>query len=106
MNNVEWTIAEMLNHPDILEKATNELNMVVGKDRLVQESDIPQLTTSKLVAENLSDFTQLMRSCLLMEPQKTQLSLVISSPKVTTTTTIAEKKKHFSRRCHECMDRK
>ncbi|KAJ0259367.1 hypothetical protein HA466_0057300 [Hirschfeldia incana] len=47
MNNVEWTIAEMLNHPDILEKATNELNMVVGKDRLVQESDIPQLNYIK-----------------------------------------------------------
>ncbi|CAH2045395.1 unnamed protein product [Thlaspi arvense] len=47
MNNVEWTIAEMLNHPEILEKATNELDMVVGKDRLVQESDIPQLNYIK-----------------------------------------------------------
>ena len=51
MNNVEWTIAEMLNNPEILEKATNELDMVVGKDRLVQrlvqESDIPQLNYIK-----------------------------------------------------------
>ncbi|CAH2060871.1 unnamed protein product [Thlaspi arvense] len=47
MNNVEWTLAEMLNHPEILEKATNELDMVVGKDRLVQESDIPQLNYIK-----------------------------------------------------------
>nr|QWK52437.1 cytochrome P450 79C2-2 [Isatis tinctoria] len=47
MNNVEWTIAEMLNHPEILQKATNELNMVVGKDRLVQESDIPRLNYIK-----------------------------------------------------------
>ncbi|KAL0740006.1 hypothetical protein Bca4012_081519 [Brassica carinata] len=47
MNNVEWTIAEMLNHQDILEKAINELDMVVGKDRLVQESDIPQLNYIK-----------------------------------------------------------
>ncbi|XP_010517680.1 PREDICTED: dihomomethionine N-hydroxylase-like [Camelina sativa] len=47
MNNVEWTIAEMLNHPEILEKATNELDTVVGKDRLVQESDISQLNYIK-----------------------------------------------------------
>nr|QWK52436.1 cytochrome P450 79C2-1 [Isatis tinctoria] len=43
----DWTIAEMLNHPEILEKATNELDMVVGKNRLVQESDIPQLNYIK-----------------------------------------------------------
>ncbi|XP_056844356.1 dihomomethionine N-hydroxylase-like [Raphanus sativus] len=47
MNNVEWTIAEMLNNPEILEKATNELDVVVGKNRLVQESDIPQLNYIK-----------------------------------------------------------
>ncbi|CAN8284686.1 unnamed protein product [Cochlearia groenlandica] len=47
MNNVEWTIAEFLNHPEILKKAMNELDMVVGKDRLVQESDIPQLNYLK-----------------------------------------------------------
>ncbi|KAF3553091.1 hypothetical protein F2Q69_00017840 [Brassica cretica] len=47
MNNVEWTIAEMLNHPEILEKAITELDIIVGKDRLVQESDIPQLNYIK-----------------------------------------------------------
>ncbi|KAL0666825.1 hypothetical protein Bca4012_029529 [Brassica carinata] len=47
MNTVEWTIAEMLNHQEILEKATKELNIIVGKDRLIQESDIPQLNYIK-----------------------------------------------------------
>jgi len=28
MNNVEWTIAPMMNHPEILEKATNELDKI------------------------------------------------------------------------------
>jgi len=37
----------MLNHPEILEKATNELDIIVGKDRLVQESDISQLNYIK-----------------------------------------------------------
>ena len=39
----EWGLSEMLNQPELLEKATKELDMVVGKDRLLQESDIPQL---------------------------------------------------------------
>lgn len=47
MNTVEWTIAEMLNHQEILEKAIEELNTIVGKDRLIQESDIPQLNYIK-----------------------------------------------------------
>ncbi|KAF8088388.1 hypothetical protein N665_0544s0033 [Sinapis alba] len=47
MNVVEWTIAEMVNHPEIREKATKELDTVVGKNRLVQESDIPQLNYIK-----------------------------------------------------------
>lgn len=37
----------MLNHPEILEKAITELDIIVGKDRLVQESDIPQLNYIK-----------------------------------------------------------
>ncbi|XP_019057481.1 PREDICTED: dihomomethionine N-hydroxylase-like [Tarenaya hassleriana] len=46
-NNVEWTIAEMLNEPEMLEKAVEELDKVVGRDRLVQESDIPNLNYIK-----------------------------------------------------------
>ena len=43
-NMVEWALAEMLNQPSILQKAMSELDRVVGRDRMVQESDIPQLT--------------------------------------------------------------
>ncbi|XBI51231.1 hypothetical protein VPH35_033775 [Triticum aestivum] len=46
-NAVEWALAEMMNMPDIMQKATEELDAVVGKDRLVQESDIPQLNYLK-----------------------------------------------------------
>ncbi|XP_050237988.1 valine N-monooxygenase 1-like [Mercurialis annua] len=42
-NAVEWAMAEMLNQPKMLEKATKELDMIVGKERLVQESDIAKL---------------------------------------------------------------
>ncbi|XP_076950537.1 valine N-monooxygenase 2-like [Bidens hawaiensis] len=46
-NNIEWAMAEMINKPRIFEKAVHELDFVVGKDRLVQESDLPSLNYIK-----------------------------------------------------------
>ena len=46
-NAVEWALAEMMNQPELLKKATEELDQVVGKNRLVQESDIPKLNFTK-----------------------------------------------------------
>ncbi|KAL0404962.1 UNVERIFIED_CONTAM: 3,9-dihydroxypterocarpan 6A-monooxygenase [Sesamum radiatum] len=40
---IEWTLAELINHPKILQKAVQEIDSVVGKNRVVQESDIPKL---------------------------------------------------------------
>ncbi|XP_050203649.1 valine N-monooxygenase 1-like [Mercurialis annua] len=42
-NAVEWAIAEMLNQPEIFQKATRELDKIIGKERLVQETDIAKL---------------------------------------------------------------
>lgn len=49
-NAVEWVMAEMINNPDILNKAVEELDRVVGKERLVQEHDIPKLNYIKACA--------------------------------------------------------
>ncbi|CAH2075720.1 unnamed protein product, partial [Thlaspi arvense] len=46
-NAVEWALAEMLNKPETLEKAMEELDRVVGRERLVQESDLPNLNYVK-----------------------------------------------------------
>ncbi|GKD84935.1 putative cytochrome P450 [Tanacetum coccineum] len=46
-NAVEWVIGEMLNEPMLLEKAVHELDHVVGRNRLVEERDIPQLNYIK-----------------------------------------------------------
>ncbi|KDP45698.1 hypothetical protein JCGZ_17305 [Jatropha curcas] len=43
-NAVERATAEMINQPKILEKAVEDLDRVVGKERLVQESDLSQLS--------------------------------------------------------------
>ncbi|XP_038979780.1 cytochrome P450 93A3-like [Phoenix dactylifera] len=40
---VEWALAELINHPCILRKLREEIDKAVGKDRLVRESDIPNL---------------------------------------------------------------
>jgi flavonoid 3'-monooxygenase len=41
---VEWAVAELIRHPDILKQAQEELDNVVGRDRLISESDLPRLT--------------------------------------------------------------
>lgn len=40
---LEWGLAELINHPAILRKAQDEIDAVVGKKRLVQESDAVNL---------------------------------------------------------------
>nr|XP_043637593.1 cytochrome P450 93A3-like [Erigeron canadensis] len=39
----EWALAELINHPKIMKKAVEEIDQVVGKNRLLQEADIPNL---------------------------------------------------------------
>nr|GEV12489.1 valine N-monooxygenase 1-like [Tanacetum cinerariifolium] len=46
-NAIEWALAEMMNEPKIMEKAIHELDSVVGKDKLVQESDLVHLNYIK-----------------------------------------------------------
>ncbi|XAR68564.1 3,9-dihydroxypterocarpan 6A-monooxygenase [Bertholletia excelsa] len=41
---MEWALAELINHPNLMEKAQQEIDTVVGKNRLVEESDIPKLS--------------------------------------------------------------
>ncbi|KAJ3682513.1 hypothetical protein LUZ60_015086 [Juncus effusus] len=42
-NTLEWTMAELLNNPDILKKVTAEIDTNVGNHRLIQESDMANL---------------------------------------------------------------
>ncbi|WOL13338.1 hypothetical protein Cni_G22108 [Canna indica] len=40
----EWAMTEMIKTPRVLEKVQEELDMVVGQDRLVQEANLGRLT--------------------------------------------------------------
>lgn len=39
----EWTMAELLQHPDVMEKVRDEIDSVVGMERVVEESDLSSL---------------------------------------------------------------
>ncbi|KAL4368276.1 hypothetical protein GQ457_05G027730 [Hibiscus cannabinus] len=42
-NSIEFTLAEVINNPEVLRRAQKELDEVVGKDNIVEESDIHKL---------------------------------------------------------------
>nr|XP_043606844.1 cytochrome P450 93A3-like [Erigeron canadensis] len=47
----EWALSELINHPKVLQKAKEEIDRVVGKDRLLQESDLPNLPYLHMIAK-------------------------------------------------------
>ncbi|XP_020091094.1 cytochrome P450 93A2-like [Ananas comosus] len=40
---IEWALAEILNHPRVLQKLRQEIDQVVGNGRIVDETDLPNL---------------------------------------------------------------
>ncbi|XP_019183844.1 PREDICTED: cytochrome P450 CYP736A12-like [Ipomoea nil] len=46
---IEWILSEMIRHPMVMKKVQNELEEVVGKDRMVQESDLKSLHYLEMV---------------------------------------------------------
>ncbi|KAM7278833.1 hypothetical protein ACFE04_005967 [Oxalis oulophora] len=40
---IEWSLAELLKNPTILRKAQEEMDKIIGKNRRLEESDIPNL---------------------------------------------------------------
>lgn len=42
-NTVEWAMAELMKNPTLMKRAKDELDEVVGLNRIVQEADIPNL---------------------------------------------------------------
>ncbi|RID45056.1 hypothetical protein BRARA_I01810 [Brassica rapa] len=41
--NIQWTMAEIFNNPKILERLREEIDLVVGKTRLIQETDLANM---------------------------------------------------------------
>ncbi|KAK4269071.1 hypothetical protein QN277_022276 [Acacia crassicarpa] len=48
---VEWGMSELLKNPEIIRKATEELDRVIGRDRWVEEKDITKLPYIEAIAK-------------------------------------------------------
>eukprot|EP00253_Pinus_taeda_P013566 PITA_13566 len=42
-NTTEWAISSLLQHPAVLKRAQEELDVIVGRERMLEESDLPDL---------------------------------------------------------------
>lgn len=42
-NVIEWIMSELINNPKTLERLRGEIDLVIGKTRLIQETDLPNL---------------------------------------------------------------
>ncbi|RDX97524.1 Isoflavone 2'-hydroxylase, partial [Mucuna pruriens] len=55
---IEWTLSCVLNHPNVLKRARDELETHVGQDRLLDESDLSKLPYLKnIIYETLGLYT-------------------------------------------------
>ncbi|KAF9611019.1 hypothetical protein IFM89_026325 [Coptis chinensis] len=45
----EWAMAEVIKHPQVLHNIQNKLDSVVGRNRMVTESDLPHLNYLRFV---------------------------------------------------------
>ncbi|XP_010502915.2 PREDICTED: cytochrome P450 705A5-like [Camelina sativa] len=48
---VQWIMAELINKPSIIEKIREEIDSVVGKTRLIKETDLPKLAYLQVVVK-------------------------------------------------------
>nr|KYP44522.1 Tryptophan N-hydroxylase 1 [Cajanus cajan] len=55
-NAFEWALVEMINQHELLKRDAEELDSVIGKERLIQESDIPKLNYVKFRLHSNASF--------------------------------------------------
>ncbi|KAF5185075.1 Cytochrome p450, partial [Thalictrum thalictroides] len=56
---LEWAMSLLLNHPDVLNKAKEEIDMHIGSERLLEESDLPKLRyLNNIINETLRLYPQ------------------------------------------------
>ncbi|KFK39341.1 hypothetical protein AALP_AA3G231600 [Arabis alpina] len=48
---IQWTMAEIIDNPNVLQRLREEIDSVVGKTRLIQETDLPNLPYLRAVVK-------------------------------------------------------
>ncbi|KAL3692892.1 hypothetical protein R1sor_006543 [Riccia sorocarpa] len=67
-NQVVWTLAELMRHPEIRHKVQTELDYVVGKERVVEETDLPRLRYLQAVVKESFRLHPVLPLCSPLEP--------------------------------------
>jgi cytochrome P450 len=76
-HSMQWLMAEMINHPQVFKKLREEIDSVVGRNRLVEDSDIPSLHyLQAVVKETLRLHPPVKRLSLLWQMSHPPLCLV------------------------------
>ncbi|KAL6882543.1 hypothetical protein ACP4OV_011233 [Aristida adscensionis] len=71
---LEWTMTELVRHPEVLAKAQHEVRSVVGDRDMVLESDLPRLQYLKLV---IRESMRLHPPAPLLVPRETTEQIVV-----------------------------
>ncbi|KAL1818900.1 hypothetical protein DCAR_0415128 [Daucus carota subsp. sativus] len=71
---IEWAMSLLLNNPDVLRKARDEIDTVLGHDRLVEESDLSKLPYLQNI---ISETFRLFPAAPLLVPHKSSADCVI-----------------------------
>ncbi|ERN11290.1 hypothetical protein AMTR_s00024p00242390 [Amborella trichopoda] len=74
---VEWAISELLRRPEIFERATQELDQVIGRTRWVDEKDMHQLP---YVAGIVKETMRLHPVAPMLVPREARESCTIAGP--------------------------
>ncbi|GMJ05327.1 TRANSPARENT TESTA 7, CYTOCHROME P450 75B1 [Hibiscus trionum] len=69
---IEWTLSELLKHPRVMAGLQQQLETVVGRNRMVEESDLPKLTYLDMVIK------ESFRGCPGMQLGLTTMRLIIA----------------------------
>ncbi|KAJ4781228.1 hypothetical protein LUZ62_065485 [Rhynchospora pubera] len=84
-NTIEWAMSLLLNNPHVLAKAQHEIHTVVGRDRLLEESDVPSLPYLRAI---INETLRLHPAAPLNLPHESAADSIIGGYKIPKGTTI------------------
>ncbi|KAF2290795.1 hypothetical protein GH714_015488 [Hevea brasiliensis] len=68
---LEWAMSNLLNHPQVLEKARNELELNVGEETFMDESDLSKLPyLQNIISETLRLDPELWDDAVVFKPER------------------------------------
>jgi flavonoid 3'-monooxygenase len=54
---MEWALIELIHHPQIMKRAQEELDTIMGRTRLVLMSNLPKLSYLHAIIKKTFDYT-------------------------------------------------